>query len=57
MVKSPAKPKPELTRAQQLTMGLPPKKETTNGKAADPEPAAADPGDQSAQADGDGDAD
>ena len=52
MAKAPAKPKPELTRAQQLTMGLPPKKETTNGKAADPKPPAADPGDQSAQENG-----
>ena len=53
MAKAPAKPKPELTRAQQLTMGLPPKKETTDGKAADPEPTpVVDLGDESAQADG-----
>jgi hypothetical protein len=56
MAKTPIKT--ELTRAQQLTMGQAPKKETTDGKAADPEPTGAvEPGDPAAQADGDGDAD
>ena len=55
MAKAPIKT--ELTRAQQLTMGVVPKKETTDGKAADPESPAADSGDEPAQEDGGRDAD
>jgi hypothetical protein len=58
MAKTPAKPKLELTRAQQLTMGVVPKKETTDGKAAHLEPSApVESGDEPAQADGVRDAD
>ena len=58
MAKAPAKPKPELTRAQQLTMGQAPKKETTDGQEGRPqadEPSAVGTGDQSAEEAGDGD--
>jgi hypothetical protein len=56
MAKAPIKT--ELTRAQQVTMGQSPKKETTDGKEANPEPTGTvEPSDPAAQADGDGDAD